>query len=97
MKKLVALTECWHNGTHRAGESFEADNDQDAMILVAIGNARYEDAPPQPVQTRAMTAEDKTPAPPAEPMNTQSTPDLVPPKRLPKKGKYPRRDMRAED
>jgi hypothetical protein len=99
MKRLVALCECYHNGTHRTGESFVADSDQDAMILVAIGNARYEDAPPQPapqpVQTRAMKAEDKTPAP-AAPMNTQDASDLVPPKPL-KKGKYKRRDMRAED
>ena len=100
MKKLVALVECWHNGTHKAGESFEADSDQDAMILVAIGNARYEDAPPQPaaqpVNTRALQAEDKEPAPPAAPMSTDSAADLVPVKPL-KKGKYKRRDMRAED
>ena len=94
MKRLVALCECYHNGTHRTGESFVADSDQDAMILVAIGNARYEDAPPQPkpqpVQTRAMQAEDKNPAPPAEPMTTESTPDLVPQKPLKKGGRLAR-------
>ena len=96
MKRLVALRECWHSGTHKTGEGFECDNDQDAMILVAIGDARYEDAPPtapvQPVQTRAMKAEDP---PPAAPMTTQSAAPIVPPPQ--KKGKYKRRDMRAED
>jgi len=97
MKTLIATRDVFYDGkTYTAGQEFRATN-QYAQTLITIGYAAIkksesaEELPKQPQQPEQVQPPEPKPSSP-KPMTTESTPELVTPRRT-----YRRRDLKAED
>jgi hypothetical protein len=95
MQKIRALEDMYCDSRQRyKGELFELP-EQFAKVLVLIGKAENAEQEAQQPREPTPPPEPKPPPPPPQVMSTQSAEEIV--ESPPKKKRYMRRDMRAED